>query len=245
MSTESEPGEPARNGDTGSAAVGSRRSWAWSLRGQAGVGIGLVVLAYLGDRMATWEHPRVLGGLAAFILYSSLTVWIGCGALVAVPASLAVMLHALLRRPREQHLRRMLAAANALLAAIAVFAALLVGQGERRQAFARAAEHGAPVIEALRRYRHERGRYPDGLDALVPAYIPAIPYTGLIGYPEFDYRPGHNDIAAVPDSYELRIDCPSGGINFDRFIYWPSETYPAWIQGNWTERIGAWAYVHE
>lgn len=40
-------------------------------------------------------------------------------------------------------------------------------------------------------------------------------------------------------------NCPSGGINFDRFIYWPSETYPPIIQGNWTEPIGAWVYVHE
>jgi len=72
-----------------------------------------------------------------------------------------------------------------------------------------------------------------------------IPYTGMIAYPEFSYHKDRNDIRTNPGSYELRIDCTSGGINFDRFIYWPSETYPDRIQGNGVERFDKWAYVHE
>ena len=51
------------------------------------------------------------------------------------------------------------------------------------------------------------------------------------------YSKDRNDIQTNSGSYELRIDCTSGGINFDRFIYWPSETYPDRIQDNRVERI--------
>jgi hypothetical protein len=67
----------------------------------------------------------------------------------------------------------------------------------------------------------------------------------MIAYPEFTYRKDYNDIQSKPGEYELRIDCTSGGINFDRFIYWPSEDYPDRIQGNGVERVRTWAYVHE
>lgn len=45
--------------------------------------------------------------------------------------------------------------------------------------------------------------------------------------------------------WELRIPCPSGGINWDVFFYWPGERYPEHIYGGSVERIGQWAYVHE
>ena len=87
--------------------------------------------------------------------------------------------------------------------------------------------------------------YPNSINRLIPEFTTGIPQTGLVGYPKFTYLNGYNDIVAVPDSYELRIDCTSGGLDFDRFIYWPSETYPPTIQGNSTEPIGDWVYVHE
>ncbi len=37
----------------------------------------------------------------------------------------------------------------------------------------------------------------------------------------------------------------TGQVEFKRFIYWPSETYPDRIQDNGVERIHKWAYVHE
>jgi hypothetical protein len=97
----------------------------------------------------------------------------------------------------------------------------------------------------LEQYHADHGKYSNSLQGLIPEYATSIPRTGLIGNPEFTYLNGYNDIVVVPDSYELRINCSSGGINFDRFVYWPSETYPPIIQGNWTEPIGAWVYVHE
>jgi len=45
--------------------------------------------------------------------------------------------------------------------------------------------------------------------------------------------------------WELRVPCPSGGLNWDVFFYWPSKNYPNYIYGGSVERIGDWAYVHE
>ncbi len=67
----------------------------------------------------------------------------------------------------------------------------------------------------------------------------------MIGFPEFTYAKDRNDLEIKPNQYELRIDCPSGGINFDRFIYWPGEKYPSRIQGKPVECIRGWAYMHE
>lgn len=46
-------------------------------------------------------------------------------------------------------------------------------------------------------------------------------------------------------SWELRIECSWGMVNWDTFFYWPSERYPSNIYGGSTELIGKWAYVHE
>jgi hypothetical protein len=115
----------------------------------------------------------------------------------------------------------------------------------RHQAFVRSSRVGDQLVAALARYRTDKGEYPESLNQLMPGYRDEIPYTGMIAYPEFSYRKDRNDIQTKPGSYEPRINCTSGGINFDRFIYWPSETYPDRIQGNGVEPIRKWAYVHE
>jgi hypothetical protein len=119
------------------------------------------------------------------------------------------------------------------------------GLALRHRAFVRASHVGDRVVQALAQYRSETGEYPDRPEQLVPGYIEQLPYTGMIAYPAFAYTKGHNDLEGKPGSYELRINCTSGGINFDRFIYWPSEVYPDQIQENGVERIRGWAYVHE
>jgi hypothetical protein len=81
--------------------------------------------------------------------------------------------------------------------------------------------------------------------AAVPLDLEEIPYTGMIAYPEFSYRKDCNDNQPSPGSYDLRIECTNGPLNFDRFIYWPSETYPDRIQDKVAERIHKWVYVHE
>ena len=60
----------------------------------------------------------------------------------------------------------------------------------------------------------------------------------LIGQPD-DTR----KLIATP--WELRVRASVGVLNWDVFVYWPSETYPPRMCGGGVERIGGWAYVHE
>jgi hypothetical protein len=115
----------------------------------------------------------------------------------------------------------------------------------RRVALLRIAEKARPVTAALERYRADHGSYPESLAKLVPAYLPNEPRPDALGCPEYLYR--------LPDTarhlgfrgYELRLRTPSGGIDFDCFVYWPERKYPQRMYGGRVERIGDWAYVHE
>lgn len=204
----------------------------------------LLISFFLSQDVCLWPAPRFLqyptllllfaGGMAFFLLLAA----------VFLSVYFAIQACTNWRNP-PAIFSALRCAAICILFTIGFFSVVLWNSARRTAAFTRAATNGTPIVTALRTYRTQHGAYPASLKQLVPDYVSAIPWTGLIGYPEFTYHNGHNDISVVPDSYELRIDCPSGGINFDRFIYWPSETYPKTIQGNGTEKIGPWVYVHE
>jgi len=44
--------------------------------------------------------------------------------------------------------------------------------------------------------------------------------------------------------WELRINCPTGLLNHDSFVYWPTGEYPEHLYGGFTESVGRWVYVH-
>ena len=113
----------------------------------------------------------------------------------------------------------------------------------RSVAMMNAALTGSRISEALDRYRADHGAYPDEFDDLVPQYVDQIPFTGMVGYPQFYYKSGAN----IPGSggYEIGINCPIAVLNWDKFFYWPSKAYPKSIYGGSVEPIGDWAYVHE
>lgn len=61
----------------------------------------------------------------------------------------------------------------------------------------------------------------------------------LLGPPD-----GERWLGTTP--WELWVSCGAFPfINFDVFVYWPTEEYPDYMHGGWVERIGRWAYVHE
>ena len=62
-------------------------------------------------------------------------------------------------------------------------------------------------------------------------------------YPEYHYSTSSKDYLGNP--WVLTIYTPSGGINFDQFMYFPLTNYPKTGYGGSLERIGDWAYVHE
>ncbi len=122
----------------------------------------------------------------------------------------------------------------------------------RKSSFERVSQRAEPIVQAIEAYRKHESKAPESLNELVPEYIDKIPGTGIRAYPVFEYETlkgtdrhyreifeKHNAI------YELRVDCPLGGLNWDCFIYWPSESYPDKMYGGVTELINKWAYVHE
>jgi hypothetical protein len=114
----------------------------------------------------------------------------------------------------------------------------------RDAAFAVCAVRAQPLVDAISRFEHERGRPPSRLEDLVPAFLAEVPGTGLSAYPRFELdRPGGE--ARTAAAWELQVRCSKSFFDFDVFFYWPTQNYPREIYGGWVERIGTWAYVHE
>jgi hypothetical protein len=204
----------------------------------------LPAITFLSQNMCVWPAPRFLGALALMLLSGS--AFTALLFLAALPASVYFAATSLVYRNKDGEFVRRISMTLSCLCFMGLWI-LAIGSAHslRHWAFVQASRVGDHLVQALARYRADKGEYPDSLDRLVPGHLEEIPYTGMIAYPEFSYRKDRNDIRTNPGSFELRIDCTSGGINFDRFIYWPSETYPDRIQGNGVERIYKWAYVHE
>jgi hypothetical protein len=206
--------------------------------------VALPAITFLTQNMCVWPAPRLLGFVSLLLLSVSASTTL-CF-LAALPASVYFGATSLIYLKKEGELARRTSMALSCLSFIGLWI-LAMGSANsiRHRSFVRASRVGDRLVQALVRYRNDYGEYPDSLNRLIPGYLEEIPYTGMIAYPEFSYRKDRNDFQTNPGSYELRIDCTSGGINFDRFIYWPSETYPDRLQGNGVERIHKWAYVHE
>lgn len=210
--------------------------WLWAVL--------LPAITFLSQNMCVWPAPRFLGGVALMLLWgSAYTVFFF---LAALPASVYFVATSLIYRNKDGELVRRISMALSCLCFIGLYLlAIRSANSLRHRTFVQASRVGDRLVQALAQYRDDKGEYPDSLDRIIPGYLEEIPYTGMIAYPGFFYRKDRNDIQTNPGSYELRIDCTSGAINFDRFIYWPSETYPDRIQDNRVERLYKWAYVHE
>lgn len=119
---------------------------------------------------------------------------------------------------------------------------LRIGESIRMNAFHSLAERSRPLVSAIRAYEQKHGNPPASLQALVPEFIASVPSTGMGAYPEYRY--------SVTNTYQgnpwmITVFTPSGGINFDQFMYLPLTNYPKAGFGGWLERVGDWAYVHE
>lgn len=67
--------------------------------------------------------------------------------------------------------------------------------------------------------------------------MPREVFERLLGVPD-----GSRMVRGTP--WELRIHCPTGLLNHDSFVYWPTREYPPHLYGGWTEPVGEWVYVH-
>jgi hypothetical protein len=159
-------------------------------------------------------------------------------ALLAIPLSVFALPFKRLRRP-----------ALALLVCCSLYVltglgALQLGETVRMTAFQRLAVRSQPLVDAVHRFAEEQNRPPKDLHELVPPYLPEIPRTGMATYPEYVYLSGEAD-SWDGNPWVLFVNTPSGGINFDMFMYFPLQNYPRQGHGGSLERVGKWAYVHE
>ena len=127
---------------------------------------------------------------------------------------------------------------------VGLLAGLLGVDAVRDARFAAATVRAKPLIRAIEAHRKETGEWPESLETLVPTRLREIPGTGMMAYPKFNYQRAKEGDERFKN-YHLVISCPSGGINFDVFVYWPEKVYPDFMYGGSVERIGDWAYVHE
>jgi hypothetical protein len=126
------------------------------------------------------------------------------------------------------------------------FVGLKIGQQIRMTAFHRLAERSETLIEAITTYQKENGKPPSQLEDLIPRFFNSVPKTGIAAYPNYEY---HSDEETRKNyhgnTWVLLVFTPSGGINFDMFMYFPNQNYPEKGYGGFIERISDWAYVHE
>lgn len=123
---------------------------------------------------------------------------------------------------------------------------IILGQKTRTAGMESFAQRSQTLISAIDKYERDNSGPPQSLDDLVPEYIPAVPSTGMMAYPEFRYHVGDDAKEHYADNaWALSVFTPSGGINFDMMLYFPNRNYPEHGYGGWLEPVGDWAYVHE
>jgi hypothetical protein len=131
-------------------------------------------------------------------------------------------------------------------------ATLFLGPVVRRHAFAALAERSSVVVDAIKKYERQAGVPPATLAALVPDYLPSYPSTGMTAYPAYIYVPNPTP-KRLAMRWDLYVDCSSGFLNYDRFMYSPL-TGIEWTgkpmqddeeKGKPTDRYGDWIYEHD
>lgn len=115
----------------------------------------------------------------------------------------------------------------------------------RMAAFHKLAERSKTLVQTIKEYELRYGNPPVSLENLVPEFLPNIPQTGMGAYPEYEYKVGDEAQKFAKDAWCLLVETPSGGLNWDVFIYFPNQQYPKQGYGGVLERVKDWAYVHE
>lgn len=134
---------------------------------------------------------------------------------------------------------------GSLVFVVSSFVGLKVGHFIRMNAFHRLAVRSVPLIDAIEGYTDKYGGPPNSLEELVPEFLTEVPTTGIKAYPRFLYFSGEEAAKYESNRWALTVFTPSGGFNFDQFIYFPNQNYPETGYGGWLQKIHDWAYVHE
>jgi len=180
--------------------------------------------------------PIGVGGIMALFI-TLMAVFPALLALIAIPVT---FLLALFPVHRAWALRSFVIA---IVCFVTFVGAIGLGKYARRSAFHALATRSQPLVDAIHKYTKDTGAPPPLLKALVPTYISEIPGTGMPAYPDYEYSIDANRWHGNP--WALYVDTPSGGLNWDIFLYYPLQNYPKNAHGGSLELMQTWAYVHE
>lgn len=112
----------------------------------------------------------------------------------------------------------------------------------RIKGFAHLAEEAEPIVRALHRFELDQGKAAGSLESLVPKHLSSMPsWAGRLRYYTVSAPEGRE---LYGNSWILWVNA-GFGLGFDSFVYFPNQTYPAYMYGGGPERVGSWVYVHE
>ncbi len=204
----------------------TRRWWKWIVASPFLIVLfEYLAVAPVGSQIFLWfEMPFMLSGLGAMI------------AVVVLP--FVMMLS-------KWHKKALAWWIASLCFLPLTFSGFMLGKKIRNYAFHDLADRSAPLVAAIHKYSVDNGSPPESLNELVPNYLSEVPGTGMMAYSEFRYEVGEAAERYEGNPWVLRISTPSGGINFDEFMYFPLHNYPERGYGGSFQQIGDWAYLHE
>jgi hypothetical protein len=125
------------------------------------------------------------------------------------------------------------------------FAGVNLANNVRRAGFVSLAQRSRPLIAAIQQFEAQHGKPPANLEQLVPEFLPTVPKTGIGAYPKYEYFVVNDQTVYEGNSWVLRVDPPTGGLNWDAFLYFPNQNYPQVGYGGVIERVEDWAYLYE
>jgi hypothetical protein len=178
-------------------------------------------------------------GTSYLIMLPGLLIFPAFGALAYLLASPVLLI------PRDSRRQRLRRCGLCLVLVVCTIAGLRFAGSIRNEAFHRLAQHSNGLVTAIKNYERSHGAPPPSLNSLVPSFLDAIPDTGLAAYPDYQYFVGDVARRYEQNPWILVVPTPSGGINFDEFLYFPLQNYPQRGYGGRLQRMGDWAYVHE
>ena len=206
-------------------------------------------------RVLIWSAAVAAGGNALFPVaeYVAVSSWgsdwlLWLALLLAFPIVLAVVVVPV---ALVMYLGGARTVAPRVIAAALVYFTIAVGLIHagglvRMQGFKTLAQRSERLVSAIRDFERSNGRPPTTLHELVPGFLSTVPKTGMAAYPEYELVVAEDARRQFDGNpWALLVRTPSGGINWDIFIYYPRQNYPSRGHGGWIERVGTWGYVHE
>ena len=162
--------------------------------------------------------------------------------LLVVVATVISLLLCIPQKTRKKWLLRFMCLTS--ISFFSVIGLMLIGK-VRMNEFEKLGINSTYIIRAVEEFRSENGFYPTKLDQLIPGFLPQLPKTGMGAYPNYKIIMNNSNNETYENDWILMVDCPSGILNWDVFIYFPNGNYPKQAYGGYLKPIGNWAYVCE